>query len=386
MIIKKTNFILFIILFLFGIYLCFIGGYGSDEDTLPMIGAFESMMGGNKLMASRFTPYPVAELGIGFLSYNFGSTVTNLVTYLLLIGGLIFFYIGICKKINIDELFLYLILCLTNPILYFDNLEPMDYSWAFFPLALGIFALRKNFFELAVILFGISIGTRIYFLIFVFVSIMYFDYNIKISLSRKIQFFFLSWFVGGLFYLPIWFENSMGFAWLTAVTPNEQGFSGLIARFFYKLIMSFSLISFFVISFFITKIFLEKKKIELPKILFFLCLTNLLIFIFIPAEISYLQPFLISFLLICLINIKKKIIYFIIFVNLFSWFIELVPIKINYISNNKCDNVQAVSAKIHFDLKKGRLFDYLNTRNKISCWIDEDSPRGQKIIQGKPLK
>ena len=132
MIIKNTNFIFFIILFLFGIYLCFIGGYGSDEDTLPMIGAFESMMGGNKLMASRFTPYPVAELGIGFLSYNFGSAVTNLVTYLLLIGGLVFFYFGICKKIDIDELFLFLILCFTNPILYFDNLEPMDYSWAFF--------------------------------------------------------------------------------------------------------------------------------------------------------------------------------------------------------------------------------------------------------------
>ena len=51
-----------------GIYLSFIGGYGSDEDTLPLIGAFESMLGGERVMASRFTPYPVAELGIGFLS------------------------------------------------------------------------------------------------------------------------------------------------------------------------------------------------------------------------------------------------------------------------------------------------------------------------------
>ena len=55
----QENYVLKIILFLFlilGIYLSFIGGYGSDEDTLPLIGAYESMLGGKNLMASRFTP------------------------------------------------------------------------------------------------------------------------------------------------------------------------------------------------------------------------------------------------------------------------------------------------------------------------------------------
>ena len=65
----NSNLIIFSLIFLSGFYLCFIGGYGSDEDTLPMIGAFESIKSGNEIMASRFTPYPVAELGIGFLSY-----------------------------------------------------------------------------------------------------------------------------------------------------------------------------------------------------------------------------------------------------------------------------------------------------------------------------
>ena len=62
----NSNLIIFSLIFLSGFYLCFIGGYGSDEDTLPMIGAFESIKSGNEIMASRFTPYPVAELGIGF--------------------------------------------------------------------------------------------------------------------------------------------------------------------------------------------------------------------------------------------------------------------------------------------------------------------------------
>jgi hypothetical protein len=59
-----------------------------------MIGAFESMLGGSKVMASRFTPYPVAELGIGFLSYHFGSWAANSVTCICIIVGAFLFYIS----------------------------------------------------------------------------------------------------------------------------------------------------------------------------------------------------------------------------------------------------------------------------------------------------
>lgn len=81
-----------------GIYLSFIGGYGSDEDTLALIGAYELMMGGERVMASRFTPYPVAEIGIGFLSYQFGSFVANLVTFLFIILSCLFFFLSLSKK------------------------------------------------------------------------------------------------------------------------------------------------------------------------------------------------------------------------------------------------------------------------------------------------
>ena len=55
------------IILLFAIYLSYIGGYGSDEDTLPMIGVFEAILNSGGIMTSRFTGYPVAEFGIGFL-------------------------------------------------------------------------------------------------------------------------------------------------------------------------------------------------------------------------------------------------------------------------------------------------------------------------------
>ena len=98
---KLINNFLFCFFVCLGIYLSLIGGYGSDEDTLPLIGAFESILHGEKLMASRFTPYPVAEIGIGFLSYFFGSFFANITTFTFIILGLIFFYFGVEKKLKL---------------------------------------------------------------------------------------------------------------------------------------------------------------------------------------------------------------------------------------------------------------------------------------------
>ena len=180
------NIVFLSIIICLGIYLSFIGGYGSDEDTLPLIGAFESMLGGERVMASRFTPYPVAELGIGFLSYYLGSWAANLSTFLFIIFGCVFFYIGVSSKVDFEKLTFFLILCLSNPTIFFDNIEPIDYSWAFIFFSLGIFFLKKKYFELSVIFFGICIGTRINFILFIFFVIFFLDFKNQINLSRKI--------------------------------------------------------------------------------------------------------------------------------------------------------------------------------------------------------
>ena len=140
--ILRIELIFLFILLIFGIYLSFISGYGSDEDTLALIGAYESMMGGQKLMASRFTPYPVAEIGIGFLSYQFGSWASNLSTFIFSILSYLFFFKAVEKKITFQNISIFIILCLSNPILFYDNLEPIDYSWALLPFTIGIFFLR----------------------------------------------------------------------------------------------------------------------------------------------------------------------------------------------------------------------------------------------------
>ena len=143
------------LLVLFGIYLSYIGGYGSDEDTLPMIGTFEAILNSGAIMTSRFTGYPVAEFGIGFLSYNFGSFYANFVTFSLLIISLIFIFLTFSSnKSNSKNLLpIFLVLCLSNPIIFFENLEPIDYSWSLAPFALGCFFFKKKQYELSLFFF-----------------------------------------------------------------------------------------------------------------------------------------------------------------------------------------------------------------------------------------
>ena len=309
-IINLENLILFIFIS-FGIYLGFIGGYGSDEDTLALIGAFESMMGGERVMASRFTPYPVAEIGIGFLSYQLGSFAANTVTFIFFILSCLFFYLSMTKNKNLKDLSLFLILCLSNPVLFFDNIEPIDYSWAFVFLSLGFFSLKKNYFELAILFFGICIGTRINFILFVFAIVFFYENKNQLNFYRKLILFLSSFFIGGLFYLTIWFQHGFGLEWLTAVTPSNQGFIGLLSRFIYKIIISITILSFFYILYFffiiLKKENLNKLKINNLNVLISIIILNLILFFFIPAELSYLQPFLVSlYFLIFKIFFKKN--------------------------------------------------------------------------------
>tara|TARA_B110000259_G_scaffold127619_1_gene144249 strand:- start:1101 stop:1349 length:249 start_codon:yes stop_codon:yes gene_type:complete len=60
--------ILILSILVLGFYLCFVGGYGSDEDTLPMIYVFEARLADGRFVTSRFTGYPIPEIGIGFLA------------------------------------------------------------------------------------------------------------------------------------------------------------------------------------------------------------------------------------------------------------------------------------------------------------------------------
>ena len=369
---------------LFGFYLCFIGGYGSDEDTLPMIGAFEARLADGTFVSSRFTSYPIPEIGIGFLSHFFGSFAANSVTFLFNILGLLFIYFTFQKKLSFQHLNLFLILSLTSPILFFENLEPMDYSWAFLFFSLGCFFFSKKIFELAILGFGFAIGCRINFIIFIILFIYLYNLNENMSLQKRSLIFLNTFIIGGLFYLPIWYDNSFGLNWITSSRPIEQGIFGLTARFGYKSIMTFGLIQLILILYFLTKIKINKNS-DL-RLLIILTISNLGLFLYIPAEKSYLQPAIIFLNLVLINKFKKNIIVFIILLNFVSWFVSYDFLKIEHKDNFICAPKHAINASFKFNFSKGALYNFLDTRNNIACWVNANTKRGKRILEGKSTR
>lgn len=376
----KLEFFFLLILITFAFFLSFIGGYGSHEDTLPMIGVFLGILNDKIFMTSRFTGNPVAEIGIGFLSYFFGSWAANLISFSLFISSLIFLFFSLIKK-NKNLIFLFLILCISNPSLFFINLQPIDAPWALFFLFLGVFFLSRNYFEIACLAFGFCIGTRIYFLLFIIIFILFFP-NKNISYNRKFFIIVVSWIIGGLFYLPVWYHYQFSLQWLDAAMPSAQGLIGFLGRFSFKVWISVGLIQFFIIIYFLLKKINLAKKINGFYFLSLGILINLLIFMFMPIQLYYLQPFLVLLYFIFIQVCKRKIIYIIIFINLMNWLISFQVFKFNYQFNDLCSPKRAISVEFHLSLLKGSLFDYLNSREKIKCWINEDSDFGKKIIKG----
>lgn len=384
MIIKKPESLLVFGIFILGIYFCLIGGYGSDEDTLPMINVFERRISDGGFITSRFTGFPVAEMGIGFLSYFFGSWASNLVTFLLFLIGIILFYKTFQEKKN--NVILFLLICLSNPILFFDNLEPVDYSWALCSYAAGLFFLKKKNIELSILFLSICVGVRINYILFVFVTIFFFEFDHTYKIRKKIILFLTVFFFSGLFYLPIWYDNSFSLTWLTAARPVNEGFIGVIARFTYKTYIAIGFLSTFYILYLIKKNSKKLNQNKNFKFLFFLSLANLIIFLWIPSEFSYLQLFLVVFTYIIFAISKLKQIYIICLLNFISWFVFINPISVNYVDNTYCGPKNAIDAKVSFKFEQGFLKKYIDSRDKIKCWVDENSIKGKKIISGKALR
>ncbi|WP_440652119.1 hypothetical protein [Candidatus Pelagibacter sp. HIMB1542] len=380
---KNIFSILLFIIILVGIYLSYIGGYGSDEDTIPMIGVYSNFLNGN-FMTSRFTGNPVAEFGIGFLALNFGSFVVNLVTFFLFLSALIVIvYLYFNKDFQTGLVFI--VLALSNPYLFFENLEPIDYAWALFFFTLGLHFRNLKKLDLSLIFFAISIGTRINFVPFVFAAIFLFNNDSKFTFKKLTHFIGII-FVSGLFYLPVWIQHGLGLDWLTAGRPDSDLLSYL-SRFTYKTILSVGIMQvLFVLYVFIN---LDKKNFKIIKNYKFeiaLILFNLLIFLWIPAEISYLQPGLVFFYLIISKLFPKKYIYTLILLNLITWFININVLKIHYLNKSWCSPTVATNAEIDLKIKKGYIFDFLENRSKIECFIENFSDEyKEKVRSGSPL-
>jgi len=368
-----------------GVVLAVTSNYGGDNDTYEMLRTFSVLINGSGYIPSRFTGYPVAEIGIGFIAFYFGSWLNNLLSFIFFITSLVLIYKSFDKS-NFDSRFIiFLILCVSNPVLFFDNIAPMDYAWALLFYSIGIFFFKKQDFLFSILFFGISIGARPNYLIFCLVTIAFFKHEIPISKYLKFSMAIVTFFIGALFYVPIWFNSGLGFDWVTAVRPINQGYLYLVARFIGKTWMAFGLLALPLCIYSVVKYFNKLHNLRNLKLLTLLIFSNLLIYLYIPADRSYLQLSLILFFLL-LTYFPLRNLVVVALLNVMSWFILINPLTFTFQSDKLCDPTEVVGAKFYPSLGNGELLIFLDGQNKSICYQDLVKDREKELNSGSKLK
>jgi len=335
----------------------------------------------------------VPEIGIGFLSYYFGSFITNLTTFAFLIIGLIFIYKSFIRILgtqmllinkNKNEKFLaFLILCLTNHIVFRDSTIPIDFSWSFVFFSLGFYFITVKQIELATIFFSLCLASRLNFLVFILPTIFFLNQSF-IDNKKKILVSIIILTYGGLFYLPSWLQSSFSLdfifssGWYEANKKEGVYTYVELIRFIYKVTTTLGLLFLFSAGF---ALLVHKKKI-IPifknfKIQIILIVINIVLFFYFPWEPSYLWILIFSINFILIFIFSKKIIYFLIIINIFNWFFQFNILEVDYkYSEDMCYRMP-IDARfvLHFD--KGML---------LTINIREQHSKCYPFILGKNLK
>ena len=97
---KINNTFFYFVILIFGYYFTLLKGYGSDGDTIGLINTFINFFQNSIYNPSRGYGHPIAELIIGFLSYNFGATSSTFLSFI------VFFLSLILRYLSFDEFFL----------------------------------------------------------------------------------------------------------------------------------------------------------------------------------------------------------------------------------------------------------------------------------------
>lgn len=405
--IKSISNKIFLVLILLSVFLGFClaitNSYGYDIDTYSMIYTFLNLIHNGTYIHSRLPGSPVAELGIGALAWLGGSKLTNSFNLILFLSSVILYPYIFKKNIKLTNYLSFLALCITSPLLLFENTHAMDYSWGLFFFILGsIIYSRTKYNFVSVLLFVLSIGSRFIYSLYI---IPIFLFNVKEksinTLSKRIIFTILTIFFSVLIFTPIWYFNNLSLDLLKTVSGDERAFMQMFGRFIYKNIMNFGLIQSLIISLLITKNLANKNKIlwikenNLFSILIIIFL-NMIVFFKLPYEPMYLQISLISIYYIISTgfefkNINKIFIAGIISMNIFGWFKTIDIIQITYESNNACSSVNAIQAEPNLSLKKGKLDWLIDKNDDVICFnkLFEDINGfnySSEILKGESLR
>jgi len=365
-VITSVFFALCSVLIIFGFYLTSINGYGSDNDTYGMIGTYLNILETGTYNASRFTGNPVGELFIGFMAFYFGSTILKSFIFTFFIAGVTVFYLSFDKNLLSYRFVSFLILCLSSSVLFFDNLEPMEYSLAFLFFAIGLYFRAHNNKHLMLLSFAFSTGTRLSFILF---GILVIAVEENEKLKEKISALISLITISSLFYVPNLIANRLTFNWITAKQPDEQGLLGLIGRFGYKTWIALGVISFFIIIFTLLKNKNQLISTKPHRLILMLALANLAIYLWIPADRSYLQPLLIFIYFLITQYAKLSTILILVVLNFQTWFLNVSVFDFTFRFNGPCDPIYAESFKLSLRIGgPGELKSFMTDGDLSQCF------------------
>ena len=399
---KKSSWILFfgLIIFSFGIYLSFLRGpHFSDGDSYSIINSFLIFLDTGIYKPSRGAyGYPIPEITLGFVAYNFGVSSSNILSFVFFYFSIFFIAFSFVEK----QKMLFILLVFSNSILFIDNTNTLDYSFSLFFFSLGFFFLPKSIL-ISSIFFAFSIASRANFALFIYPSLLIYFYFIeqkenKVKFKRLFTSFAIITSIGLAFYIPVFVANefSISFIEIPILTKNsspgwyggpELSFISLFPRFIYKIYKILGVFSFIIIFYLLIINFFKFKLINKNNlIIFFIIILNLTIFFFMPTKYLIINPFVI-FLYVFLANtVSKKFLRILIFLNLLQWLVSFNLLEIKYKNENLCDARHAVSAKYTFEIDSGYMAKFFKSLNTAQCYEKNLGNYSQNYLNNRPLK
>ncbi|MBP8231425.1 MAG: hypothetical protein KAY22_03890 [Rhizorhabdus sp.] len=320
-------------------------GYGHDRDAYLMLGAWQHMLAEGQYVPSRFPGYIVAEFALGMAATLGGAMGSNALVALLSIGSLWATY-AIGRELEVDKPLLLPALMAACPYVAIAASSSMDYMIAYALLASGMLLCLRGGMLWGIVLLAAAGGARLtnWALAAAFL--------IWLARRRDGE----GWYgsvaaltlVTGLFYLPVWISAHLGFGWLSAALPDDQGLFGLLARFAYKVVQPFGLIGTLAAG---ALLLVQRERLQAawrdPVFrlgLLFVTIT-LLIFARAPIEISYLI-FAIPFLGLLLLQARLSgVLVLLIAGGLFAGVLHVDLIAVRYRDTGPCGPVMAEGAR-----------------------------------------
>ncbi len=384
------NIIIVIFLVLLGIQTSLYKGYGDDLDSHALILTFINVYESGVYSPSRFYGSPFGELFYGFIGYNFGSFIGSFLSYCFFLFSIILIFTSYSKnKINQKDLFLFILICLSNPVLYLDNTNPSDYPLSLFLFSAALFLFKKNDKFYSIIFFALAIATRANFALLIIVFLIYEMFKDKRNYKSSLLVLFYSLTISSLFYFPIFIQSKFSLSFISNGGGPDLTFKALTPRFLYKSYLSIGVFSsIFIIYLLIANIKKVKELLLNNKDLVILISLNLLVFYFMPTKTSIIS-LVIILLYVFLFKLidNKKYIYSIILFNFLFYVVSYQIFDFKYKYSKKCDPIEAIGAEFKFKISQGYYFKRTETmRNQIFCASKQLGENSQKYIKGSRIK